>query len=852
MGIYNGQYLIHTLQKIDDFLREKGKIKVGRQAKESQNSFGPSRLEESQALGKRHEDIKKYMDLFATTMRDLKDTGAESEDSTTYYPFDLRSNSIVYKMNSSMYKMPGLISRYFENREFLYFQLWRWNCIDDNVIQRLEDDFRVDYAGAWARNIEALNVHSISAVLTDTKELLDTYFDYYCKFTSEEANLAKLKISVKAALDSLRELPPKDDPQWQSLETVWNACYSFEEPTHEGAEKDRYFTLDRLKDNKGELLKFYQHPNRAASFDEAFEAAFPAFMQRREHARKIMARMPRGAFAMAGLDAKETQSLLMYANPVTPNDFERRIGKYPDAPYCEVAGLESKIAYLPLWDADETQRYTAENFEFKLEAMEKRTCVDPLHPFEEQIDELATQCEKGANRAGFWGPNEKKIFIRHALFRQGDKTVEMRLGAIPVFMGDARLALFTKFLYPGNEDKALHYLKEKDRLTQFMPEALHGDSYASLKEQFRNAANAFYKCRVADTVKQTDDAVEIHGDGIGYMGCGTFILTGDTDGQGGDRPFLLLELRRRVTQEAGGLGYPSAGSCDLYEPYEGTGSLRPPIQPIEDVEREKTDVMASPFVTIERELLEELALRVDPDKIQLISFGIDTNRNLQQFSFLHESPLTAKTIMNKKKNAEYRFEGSTFAVPFCKKAIMELLRRCQLEPAAVYSLLRVMDLKKNRLWDKPASSLELRFSVSAELSAGTKIEEILLEALRSELKQYGCSSHAANCAGCEKAGACPYYAIFGCVQKGNDQLIAISRIDKGDEGNGVFRLSISLFGSATEHIADVISAVKEACKDRLNDVLGEAMLLTAYDLAAGITVYDWQKGLIGMPVTVEQ
>ena len=80
------------------------------------------------------------------------------------------------------------------------------------------------------------------------------------------------------------------------------------------------------------------------------------------------------------------------------------------------------------------------------------------------------------------------------------------------------------------------------------------------------------------------------------------------------------------------------------------------------------------------------------------------------------------------------------------------------------------------------SSVELLLSITENPCSITKIESLLLEALRSELQCYGCIEHRTDCTGCDKTEACPYHTIFESLLKTEDlsSPIAISINEKGD------------------------------------------------------------------------
>jgi 8-oxo-dGTP pyrophosphatase MutT (NUDIX family) len=120
-----------------------------------------------------------------------------------------------------------------------------------------------------------------------------------------------------------------------------------------------------------------------------------------------------------------------------------------------------------------------------------------------------------------------------------------------------------------------------------------------------------------------------------------------------------------VSEENDNLSYPSGGSCDFFTPDDGIPLNTKEIKGF-TLEQIK-DLEADPFKTAAREMREELNILINPNELQLISFGIDMNRNLQQFSFLYESPHSAERILARKRFAATPREGFTFYLPFHRK-----------------------------------------------------------------------------------------------------------------------------------------------------------------------------------------
>jgi hypothetical protein len=75
------------------------------------------------------------------------------------------------------------------------------------------------------------------------------------------------------------------------------------------------------------------------------------------------------------------------------------------------------------------------------------------------------------------------------------------------------------------------------------------------------------------------------------------------------------------------------------------------------------------------------------EKLQLISFGIDFERYLQQFSFYHRSDLTADQLLERSKHSVSCNEQVHFARPFTAENISRLIHEYEIEPGAVVSLI---------------------------------------------------------------------------------------------------------------------------------------------------------------------
>lgn len=412
--------------------------------------------------------------------------------------------------------------------------------------------------------------------------------------------------------------------------------------------------------------------------------------------------------------------------------------------------LNFKIPYIPIIDSPDQETYRFRNFNFipseiNVEGNNKEsdpdkifTCTEPdlgilntqVNENSTKIQELIGQTKKLIRDSGRKHPvSEIKIFIHDSTFKQNQQKYTMEVSPIPYFTGVARRDFFIKYLIPepGNIKKILVTLLDNGLLSAFLPENEcpkttteyakttidsckginlnkiqnyidnHCDqpNIKNLQKFIKKGINKLYQTHVSSNIEHMINGdITIHNTGTTFCGCGTFILSSDTGPNGERRPWLLLEKRWRVSEEDGNLCYPSAGSCDFYNPHDYRDSLEKyGFAGCLSLEKE-----ANPFKTAARELYEELRVKAKPSEIQFICFGVDTNRNLQQFSFLFESPETAEKILESANAAIDADEGKTFIVPFRKDIIYAILKQYQLEPAAVYALARLVEIKKDLLW----------------------------------------------------------------------------------------------------------------------------------------------------------
>ncbi|MDR3165804.1 MAG: hypothetical protein LBU13_09525 [Synergistaceae bacterium] len=154
-------------------------------------------------------------------------------------------------------------------------------------------------------------------------------------------------------------------------------------------------------------------------------------------------------------------------------------------------------------------------------------------------------------------------------------------------------------------------------------------------------------------------------------GCGVWILSKDN--------FLMFSRRAKVLEKPGNIGYSAAGSCEYTSRLEhGARS---------------GELEANPFLTAKREILEECGLKIDLEKLELVSFGIDYERYLEEFSFFYYASDEAKVLVNSAQGALSQNEQQLFALPFDKDMINMAITNYSIEPGAAVSLLKIWRMR---------------------------------------------------------------------------------------------------------------------------------------------------------------
>lgn len=151
-------------------------------------------------------------------------------------------------------------------------------------------------------------------------------------------------------------------------------------------------------------------------------------------------------------------------------------------------------------------------------------------------------------------------------------------------------------------------------------------------------------------------------------GCGVWVISSDG--------YILISRRGNIQEKPGQLGYSAAGSAEYL-----SHCLDEDINALE----------ADPFCTIQRELYEECGLLVPLEQLELISFGIDYERFLQQFSFCYFTEHTAKQLLNMARRSTSSHEQKMIALPFARDVVVDLVRQYAMEPGAIVSLFNIAE-----------------------------------------------------------------------------------------------------------------------------------------------------------------
>jgi hypothetical protein len=658
-----------------------------------------------------------------------------------------RMSSLPYRVNDATTTCNlGRLVRYiikdsgsFDGLSMFYYLFFRWHRIDYAQLHQLQQEgVELSYRDELLNILKLLEERRLGFDAEEVAVLLHEYFEYYALFISDADVIAALDYSYYSC--NGYNSPQRTRRLLYDLFSVHRAFYCLEngalarggkhktigkKPRCLSAGRDVWVSeCPRIPDR----TPFAQAPSWAGSFENAFASV----VERKIRADESLASL--GALAGesgAPFDQSQLEDIKLLLE--TANMIPRKVQRYnssvhnydaiDEGRFANCDGLNFAVPYYALIDSTPDEPLRHGNFVFCADATHE---VPPLEvgPFKPLLEQFFRDSLYRAMDAGYPGISEHKIYLYDAERLDASGAAHsprylFRAGKSDYFTGIARKDLFARFLVPstGNLQRPLIYLLERGTLPELIPFTLARrtqERYASdelaglpstvrlaqlfeddpatereLTQLLRHEINRLYATLIDQSARRSAEGVpQFEDSGSAYTGCGTFVLTSDVDSRGNDRPFLLMERRWMVSEENDNLSYPSGGSCDFYSPDDNV--------PLD--EESLKDLEADPFKTAARELREELNVLIEPSELALISFGIDVNRNLQQFSFLYESPWPAKRILARKRYATTPREGLTFAVPFHRQALCDILNNYQMESGAVYSLMRLMTLRKERLW----------------------------------------------------------------------------------------------------------------------------------------------------------
>jgi len=707
-----------------------------------------------QIFDKKQRSLRGSAAVRFSTPKEIDNLTAEGMSRAPYRAKDARVTPNLDRLVRFVTKDSG----FFDGINLIYYLLYRWHRIDYSHIWAIEKDGVVlPYRDELMNVLKLLEERRLGFDVQEVLVLIDEYFEYYARFISDARVIEALDYSYHTCWQY--NSPARTEAMLRDLWAVHRAFYTLvtSPSAHSrGPHKGRAIQSQRcISGSRGVWLQEAPRiPDRlpyaaCATWAGSFENAFASAVERKKRTDKTLTNLRKladGGAIFTPANCDELQLLLETAN-MTPGEHSRFNSNihYYDAVdedlFVGFEGLEFAPPYYPLIDSRPGALLNQDNFQFDVDPAH---LVPPLEvgPFKPLLDDFHAAARYHAINVGYPGISEFKIYLycceADGSGEGGDGDADgkgggdsgggrpathytAKAGKSDYFTGIARKDLFSRFLVPsvGNLRQPLLYLLEQGTLPELVPLRVARDAqerYNRLAEKggpsnvrlsqlltdnpelepelmgkVRDNVDEMYARLIAASHRR-DEQGGLHflDNGSTYTGCGTFVLTNDCDAAGRPRPYLLLEKRWRVSEENDNLSYPSGGSCDLYLPDDNVP---------QDCELLK-ELEANPFLTAARELREELNLMCSPGDLELVSFGIDVNRNLQQFSFVLETSQSAQRILERKDYATTPREGLTFFLPFQRQVICDILNNYQMESGAVYSLMRLMELKADKLWQE--------------------------------------------------------------------------------------------------------------------------------------------------------
>ena len=616
----------------------------------------------------------------------------------------------ISKKMVNLVKYATQTSGFFNNHVVMYYLFSQWHYIELSFLKELGIELTEDERQSISK---LCTCQIMESTLTETKEVIDRYFETYARLISDPDIVRKM---LQFEYDSdknirglkIERINAKLFKQLYKLAECFYTRKMLSAKVASVCESPQIFP-----DNKD--ITLYQ-ASMSMLFGEKYEQI--------EIANKVLTAIKAadGTKDLAERFEEVTNRLHTATLVSEKGKFLSNIFEYKESvkTWHDPSGtFPMVLPYFPIIDS--TAEQTFKNMDFTFTRIDELYNANQfINPFQDQISILYNKEKAKAKANGYDNTtSEEKLCLIRGQIESSSSTAHVffDIGHIDYFTGVARRNLFTDFLLPTENNlnrNVLPFLLENNSLVQFLEnskaaiklqaqynkrERLSDDGQHAVIDHLKTTILDLYSKYVKSNslVVLSDKALEISGGS--FAGCGTFILTGDRK-DGIRYPLLLLEQRYMVSEKANNLCYPSAGSCDYYSsdiyPYIYKSSKGAEL--LKNRSNELT-LEANPFLTSKREMFEELAIFAQIDEIELISFGIDQDRLLQQFSFLYQTDKTAAEIMRYAQDAETPNEGKTFAIPFSKNVIQLVLENYVLEPGAVYSLIKLMELKSELLWE---------------------------------------------------------------------------------------------------------------------------------------------------------
>jgi hypothetical protein len=750
--LFCGQYFIYSLQLSEFLLYE------ARQA--LKDSAGVSKEAWFKSLQKRLDDMWKSK-LKADDENSFKRSILSPSSGTHYFSSDklalqmgknggkkLRDEFLLLpNTTEKLYQYPGLVSllksdrgyvgqpefvrnmskvvhyavhtsNFFNDRNILYYVFFQWHHMPYEYLRHIKDLDLIakdDFDNMVSITGQLRDIRLSPPLLSSTFDLINRYFDLYGRIISDKEVVAALIAFRKTKKDGKKhDIREIEEKLIKDLIQTLRCFYSFLPPENTDS--------DICQSNT--KLTLYEYPQYGSSTEDNWDVSMQELLRQDYYHTLITNKILDTIHELVGEDFKRADwallvSKLNAANIYDTGRFESDIWHYGEclsSITVETDGSDLVLPYKKIIDSTSDRLLESWQFIFE-DTGEELNFDERMAFFNEEIEELRQGVQTSANKAGYF-LSEEKICVTHIenTQRDGLPVYRMKLRHIDYYIGVAVRNLFKQTLIPSQDNirsRVIPLLLRLGCLTQFVDD----DEATALQQHFtltekcdsvspelidaiRNAVISLYKGLVRP--EETDNPSPFDVNTASFAGCGLFILTGDRIG-GVRYPMLLLEKRWKVSEKTNDLCYPSAGSCDYFNSvvYKNPNQYKRLYEDDVAFDKYKQYIPreANPFETARRELYEELFISAKLDDIRLISFGIDEDRLLQQFSFLYETDETAEEILARAVYAVTLEEGKTFAIPFSSRVIRLILKNFVLEPGAAYSLQRLMVLRKNLIWE---------------------------------------------------------------------------------------------------------------------------------------------------------